>query len=212
MLLLAIVSGSVADSFMPSLIVILVALAINSLMKTYENHSAVTKTYAVGFYLSIATMLWFPSAVVLVLVPILMWKPLSSISFRTFFALIVGFLSPLWIILPVIFLRQFDHLILGYVNEVMALRFDFDYSSVSNLLIIAYIVLVLLLIVLGLRYSRLTYKGNVSVRAQHRIYVILAWLFSIAAPFLPRYLEYFVPLMILMEGPLVALQVTRESR
>ncbi len=181
------VEGSVAGLFM--------VLALFLLFTTYQDHSAVGRTYAVYLLLGILSV-W--DIKLLYLTPFLWWWAttwLQSMSLRSFLASLLGIATPYWLLFAwALFNQDFTPLADHFCSFA---KYTYSCEGIDIGLIVTVAILVILLALGALHYLRNTHKESIRNRMFHYTIFTLGFLSCIItilqpseAPWTLRLLAY----------------------
>ena len=172
------------------------------LFRCYQDNQSVGWTYYSFLCVGLASIV-FPQA--FYYVPLLwgfMFFQLSSLSWRTFFASIVGLLTPYWFAVPIlIFQGQYDWL-LHHFEALAEFNYDPTQLTVNQLLLFAFAVL--LGITGTVHYARKKSADNIRIRLFYGCFIIM-WLFTALFLLLqPQHYDVLIRVLIINVSPLIA--------
>lgn len=190
-----------------------VGLSIYFLFRSYQRHQPVGHIYHTMLFLGIGSLLFPP---VLFFIPVLLLGAFNfkSLTWRTFFAGIVGLSVPYWFLLAHAFFYQ--EMDMFYAPFIELARFQpIDYSPMGISLIVSVSFIVFLLLVSSVHYMLTSYQDKIRTRA----YINFLIYFSFSALlFLLLQPQHTVTLLILLlpvtaflSGHLFALTTTKIS-
>ena len=185
------------------------------LFQTYQDKTAVGKTYYTFLLLGLMSGV---DIRVLYYVPVfwvLMAWLIYSLSWRTFFASLLGLLTPYWFALPWFAYREdFDSIIHHMANLVdISSRIDFTSLSLPQFLFLGF--LLLLAIIGALHFVLTSYLDKIRVRQLYYSFILITVFSTLLLFLMPQCYDMVIGMMIVTVSPLyahfVALTHTRLS-
>lgn len=206
-----------------------VILSFYLLFPTYQRRSAMGAKYWAYLSLGVGSMVW-PS--LLYLLP-LFWIAesafLMSFSVRSFFASILGILTPVWVLMPlVVYKGMYDSLIEHYVQLLPGEKIMASFQDVMLLIptalpmdvmqIISVGAIVVLFLTGLIHYLRNSYADKIHVRMLYQFIMLIAVFVSIALvvvavlPFENRAsVDMLLSIFVVCVSPLIAHYITFTS-
>lgn len=174
-----------------------------ALFRTYQDKASVGWTYYAFLGLGLASCI-FPQMVFFVPVLwFLMFFQFSSLSWRTFFASILGLLTPYWFIFPFL-LYKGDFAALT-ANAAALIEFQQPFSQELTINELLFFVFVVALGITGtIHYQRKKSGDNIRIRLLYDCFILM-WV--AAAVFLvlqPQHYDMLIRLIIINVSPLIA--------
>ena len=185
------------------------------LFQTYQDKTAAGKTYYTFLLLGLMSGV---DIRVLYYVPVfwvLMAWLIYSLSWRTFFASLLGLLTPYWFALPWFAYREdFDSIIHHMANLVdISSRIDFTSLSLPQFLFLGF--LLLLAIIGALHFVLTSYLDKIRVRQLYYSFILITVFSTLLLFLMPQCYDMVIGMMIVTVSPLyahfVALTHTRLS-
>ena len=200
--------GSASGAFVQLCMVLTYLL----LFRTYQDRQTAGKVYYAFLCVGLTSLfcvhlLWF--------VPVwwlLMHYQLSSLSWRTFFASVLGVLTPYWLALPaVVFFRRPDALAahfatLAEVGDPLA-----GLAALSVNEVAFYLFVVALGLTGSIHHERKRSGDNVRIQLLYDCFMVMFAAAAVVVVILPRHYDVLVRLMVVNVAPLIAHFVTLTS-
>ena len=170
-------------------------LSIFNLFLSYESPSATTSIYHSFLFIGLGS--WcFPQIVFFTPLLFICMFPLRSLSIKTFFAAILGLLTPYWFLFGYAF--YFDRIPLFY--EPLQELFHFcpmDYSQLSFPEIVSWIGCTLFLIIFGIHYSYISYLDKIRTRIYHSFLIYSSKATALLGTLQPQHLPILLPIQLI---------------
>ena len=158
-----------------------ILIALTKLFQTYQRRDDMTHRYAAYLFLGIGIAAWPP---LLLFVP-LFWigeaAYLMSFSIKAWGASMLGLLTPIWFILPVLMYLSKLHLIVDWTKdavpntEVIQSAFSNIGMSSNGNINMAYIVFIFVILIISIaKYIQLSYNDKIHVRMLHHFLIFIA--------------------------------------
>lgn len=128
---------------------------------------------------------------------------IQSLSWRTFFASILGLLLPYWFVEAyMLWMGDFTPLVnhIGLLNDV---SLSFEYAMLTTGELFFYILLAVVNVIGTVHYMRSRYKDKIRVRMLFDCFAILAWITVILVPLQPQYITLHIPILTVCVSPLI---------
>lgn len=203
--------GYVISSAEIALLQLCFALTIFLVSQTYQDRSASGYTYYAFAALGVASI-FFPGVLWLGLVMcILLFQPLYSLSIRTFNAAVMGILTPyLFLGVYTIYANDYSRLEEFYTS-FLDYKVVFDYSGVTIGMIVNYAVMLLLTILGTTHFVRKAYLDKIRTRIFYDVFIAIAWVILVLAAIVPCYMPQLLSVVCVVTAPLIAHYITLTS-
>ena len=181
-----------------------VIAAYTTIFRTYQNKLAVAWTYYAFLCLGMASTV-FPQT--LFLTPVwwlLMRLQLNALSWRTFWASLLGLLTPYWFALCLLtYVGNFDYFV-SYADALTSFQLPYDYTrlTVSQVLVFAFVVA--LGITGTIHYWRNSSDDKIRIRQLYGWFIVMAMLCSVWLVAQPQHYDILMRLIIVNTSPLLA--------
>ena len=201
--LVLICSGAFLFSSMSGAIVQLCVVGTYFLLfRCYQDKQSVGWTYYSFLCVGLASIVFPQTFFYVPLLWAIMFFQLSSLSWRTFFASIVGLLTPYWFLLPVLLYQEQYDWPLRHFSALAEFSYDYTQLKVNQLLLFVFVVA--LGITGTVHYARKKSADNIRIRLFYGCFIMM-WLS--AALFLvlqPQHYDFLIRIMIINVSPLIA--------
>lgn len=192
------------DSMAGSIVQLCVIAAYTTIFRTYQNKQAVAWTYYAFLCVGMASTVF---AQLLFLVPVwwlLMRFQLNSMSWRNFFASLLGLLTPYWFALCLLtYFGNFEYFV-DQAQTLVTFQFPYDYTrlTVSQVLVFAFVV------VLGItgtiHYWRNSSDDKIRIRQLYGWFIAMSVVCSLWLVAQPQHYDMLLRLLIVNTAPLIA--------
>ena len=172
--------------------------------RSYQDRQAAGLTFYSWIAIGMAS---FVEVRILYAIPfcwLLMMVSYYSFSLRTFFASLLGLLTPYWMIGVYFLVRQDFSTPLQHFRPLLGNPFQFDYSQLDLSEIITYFVLVALGLIGIFHFLRDSYQDSVRIRMLYKAFIYSDLILMILVPLLPQHAEWLLRVMIVNTSPLIA--------
>lgn len=176
-----------------------------ALFRTYQDKTAVGWSYYAFLCFGLASAAFVQTLCFVPILWLLMFFQLTSLSWRTFFASVLGLLTPYWLAFPLLmFLGQTDQLVEHFaaLADFQPLASDTAMLTVNEMLLLAFAVA---LGVTGtVHYQRKRSGDSIRIRLFYDCFIAM-WIASVCFLLLqPQHYDMFVRLVIVNVTPLTA--------
>lgn len=172
------------------------------LFQSYQDKAAAGLTYY-GFLCIGLTSLTFVH--ILYFVPflwILMLSCLQSLSLRTFFASLLGIITPYWLGICWLVYQGRLPLLVDHLASLMKFHTPFDFSILNNCQMTTFAFVILLALIGAVHYFRTYYSDKIRTR---QLFVIFIWIDLLTVAFIclqPQYYDPLIRILIINTAPL----------
>ncbi len=172
---------------------------------TYEDKESVGYTFYAFLFYGLASTFYAQILFYLPLIWLFTATNLLSLSWRTWGASMIGFLTPYWFVAGALTLTGGDYTILiAHFARVANIQMPFDFSVLSTSQMVFYAFLCGLSVLGIVHYIRKHHDDKIRIRL---IYVLIIWTDVATALFLafqPQHFNCFIRIMIITTAPLIA--------
>lgn len=182
------------------------AISFYLLWHCYQDRRSVGWTFYTFFFLSVGSIIQIQVLYYLPIFWIMMAWFISSLSWRTFFASLVGLLTPYWLCMPYFVLQGEDciTLLTNHLSPLHNIGSLPDYSVLNLNQLVLLVLLVILMIIGSLHFITTSYKDTVRVRQIFFSFITTA-IFSIALLLIqPHCYNIVIHVLILVVSPMIA--------
>lgn len=172
------------------------------LFQSYQDKAAAGLTYY-GFLCIGLTSLTFVH--ILYFVPflwILMLSCLQSLSLRTFFASLLGIITPYWLGICWLVYQGRLPLLVDHLASLIRFHTSFDFSILNNSQTTTFAFVILLALIGAVHYFRTYYSDKIRTR---QLFVIFIWIDLLTVAFIclqPQYYDPLIRILIINTAPL----------
>lgn len=173
------------------------------LFQSYQDKTAAGLTYY-GFLCIGLTSLTFVH--ILYFVPflwILMLSCLQSFSLRTFFASLLGIITPYWLGICWLVYQGSLPLFVDHFAPLIRFHTPFDFSILNNSQMTTFAFVILLALIGAVHYFRTYYSDKIRTR---QLFVIFIWIDLLTVAFIcqqPQYYDPLIRILIINTAPLI---------
>jgi hypothetical protein len=173
------------------------------LFQSYQDKAAAGLTYY-GFLCIGLTSLTFVH--ILYFVPflwILMLSCLQSFSLRTFFASLLGIITPYWLGICWLVYQGSLPLFVDHFAPLIRFHTPFDFSILNNCQMTTFAFVILLALIGAVHYFRTYYSDKIRTR---QLFVIFIWIDLLTVAFIclqPQYYDPLIRILIINTAPLI---------
>ena len=192
------------DSMAGAIVQLCVIAAYTTIFRTYQNKEAVAWTYYAFLCIGMASTVF---AQLLFLVPVwwlLMRFQLNSMSWRNFFASLLGLLTPYWFALCLLtYFGNFDYFV-DQAQSLCSFQLPYDYTrlTVSQVLVFAFVVA---LGVTGtIHYWRNSSDDKIRIRQLYGWFIAMSVVCTLWLIAQPQHYDMLLRLLIVNTSPLIA--------
>lgn len=174
------------------------------LFQTYQDKTAVGKTYYAFFLLGLVSCMDIRVLYYIPIYWVLMGWIIYSLSWRTFFASLFGLITPYWFTLPwFIYHDDFDSWTNHLVNIAdITSRTDFTSLSLSQYLFLGF--LLLLATIGALHFILTSYLDKIRVRQLYYSFILITAFSILLLLLMPQCYDMVIGMMIIAVSPLYA--------
>ena len=191
------VSGAIAQ--------MCIIAAYLALFRTYQDRASVGWTYYAFLCFGLASCT-FPQFVFFVpLLWFLMFFQLSSLSWRTFFASILGVLTPYWFALPLLLYWGNTEALSAHIANLVDLQKPLDHAAALTINELAFFVFITALGITGtVHYQRKKSGDNIRIRLFYDCFILMWVAAAIFLLMQPQHYDVLIRLIIINVSPLIA--------
>ena len=182
------------------------------LSRTYQDKQSPGGTFYAFCFLGFASLIHAHILYFLPLFWLFMAFKVLSLSWRTFFASLLGVLLPYWLALPYFIWQADFSLLAGHFMSLLQVE-PFDYATLSVQQVVYFLFLVALCLTGTVHYLRSRYKDKIRTRLLYDCFVIMTWLCAVLLVLQPKHATLLLPMMVVslstLIGHFLALTSTR---
>ena len=174
------------------------------LFHTYQDKQAAGLT----FYAFLCTGLASLACVQVLWVVPLLWIGcfihLSSLSWRTLAASIIGIATPYWMLTPFIIYFQHFSVVKAHFGALYSLQLVADYSQMTLNQLLTAVFIVLLALTGIVHFWRNSSADRIRIRQFYGLFTMITIVAAVALFLLPQYYDFLLRLLIINTAPLIA--------
>lgn len=170
----------------------------------YQDRQAAGHTFYAFMVIGIASLFQVQILYVVPFCWLLMMVSFYSFSLRTFFASLLGLLTPYWIVSAYFLYYQDFSTPVRHFLPLLEDPFTFDYHLLTLPAILTYITLTVLGITGIIHFLRSSYLDSVRIRMLYKGFIYPELLLIIIIPMMPQHAEWLLRMMIVCTTPLIA--------
>jgi len=175
-----------------------------SFFRTYQDKQSPGWTYYAFLCIGLASMVFVQMFFYVPFLWGMMFFRLTALGWRTFFASLIGLLTPYWFALPVV-IYQGDFM--SAVDHFTALA-DFQFPNIFTLLTVNKLLLFILVVVLGftgtIHYWRNQSADSIRIRMLYGIFIQMWLLTAVFTILQPQHFDMLIRILIISVSPLIA--------
>ena len=178
------------------------------LFHTYQDKQAVGYTFYAFVCLGLASAAFVK---VLWIVPIFwgcMFVYLSSLSWRTLAASIIGLITPYWLFVPIIIYQGQRHVLMAHLAKLADIQPAIDYSHLTTPQVLTALFTALLAITGIVHFWRNSSADRIRIRQLYGFFTLMTVLSNVAFFVLPQHFDILLGLLIINTAPLIGHFVT----
>lgn len=176
-----------------------------ALFQTYQDKASVGWSYYAFLCVGLVSCIFIQILFFVPLLWFLMFYHLGSLSWRTFFASVLGLLTPYWFALPLLFYQDNAEMLAAHFTALIDFQQPFTDSTfftVNELLLFVFIVG--LGITGTVHYQRKRLGDNIRIRLFYNCFILM-WIASAVLLVLqPQHYDALIRLLIINVSPLIA--------
>lgn len=182
---------------------LLVIAAYLTLFTTYQDRQSTGWTYYTFLLLSLASLI---SPHLLYFIPVywlLMAFKVQSLSWRTFWASVIGLLTPYWFAGAVLIYDGDMDWFISHFTQLATTGESFDYHQLSTSEVATYIFVAVMAMTGIIHYLRTRYNDKIRVRLLFDCFIIMDLLAGALLAWQPQHYDLLMRLMIINTSPLI---------
>lgn len=176
--------------------------------RTYQDKQATGWTFYSFLCVGMASLLFVQ---VLWFVPVLwllMQLQLNSLSWRTFFASILGLLTPYWVIMPYVLWQADVQWLVAHFVSLTEVSFPHDFRQLTVSQILSFALITLLTLTSIIHFLRNASADKIRTRQFYGCFILMALLCIAAMVLQPQHYDPLMRLLIINTSPLLAHFIT----
>lgn len=134
----------------------------------------------------------------------MMFFRLTSLSWRTFFASIVGLLTPYWFAIPILFYQGSIDMLWHHFAAIAEFRLPFDYRQVTINELLLFVFVVALGITGTVHYWRQKSADSIRIRLLFSCFIQIWLLTTVFIVLQPQHYDMLIRILIINVSPLIA--------
>lgn len=175
-----------------------------ALFRCYQNKASMGWTYYSFLCIGLASTAYVH---ILFYVPVLwaiMFFQLTSLSWRTFAASVLGLLTPYWFILPFYIYQGDTGTFISHVAQLAVFVRPFDYRMLSLNQLLFFIFIVALAVTGIVHYWRNSYNDRIRIRQFYGSFIGMSIVTTIFLMLQPQHYDILIRILIVNVSPLIA--------
>lgn len=174
------------------------------LLFSYQDRQSMGKTFYAFAFLSSGSIFDIHLLYYIPLLWVAMTFYLQTISWRNFFASILGVIVPYWFAAISLFFIDDPMVVVSHFANLVDIPLPPDYSQISIGAIVATAWIVLLVLVGSVHFARNSFMDSIRIRMIFNTFTFLALLTTLFLVAIPASFDMFVRVLIVVASPLIA--------
>ncbi len=174
------------------------------LFRTYQDKASPGGTFYAFLMVGLGSLVHVRILYLMPLFWLFMQFKIQSLSWRTFFASIIGVLFPYWFIAPYCLWRNDFTALLQHFEQLGWVTFPFDYRQLTVNEVLFFTLLIVLTTVGTVHYARTRYKDKIRTRMLFDCFSIMSWVAIVLFALQPQHATLLLPLLTACCSPLIA--------
>ena len=137
-----------------------------------------------------------------------MFVYLSSLSWRTLAASIIGLITPYWLFVPIIIYQGQRHVLMAHLAKLVDIHPTIDYSHLTTPQVLTALFTALLAITGIVHFWRNSSADRIRIRQLYGFFTLMTVLSMVAFFVLPQHFDILLGLLIINTAPLIGHFVT----
>jgi len=174
------------------------------LFRTYQDKTAMGWTFYTFLCVSLASM---AKVQILCFVPLLwgmMFFLLTSLSWRTFAASLLGLLTPYWLVLPFAFYQEQSANLVSHFAALAEFQMPYAYTHITLNQLLLFALVVALALTGIIHYWRNSYNDSIRIRQFYSCFIVATFAIIIFLVLQPQHFDMLMRLLIISVAPLIA--------
>ena len=181
-----------------------VIAATIALFRTYQDKLSVGWTFYAFLFVGLATAVCIQVLFYVPLLWMLMFFQLTSLSWRTFCASLIGLITPYWFALPLFIYKGQLALMADHFAALASLPFPYDYTSLSLNQILLFAFVVALATTGTIHYWRNKSSDNIRIRLLYGCFIMIWMLTTVFIVLQPQHYDILIRILIINASPVIA--------
>ena len=181
-----------------------VVAGCSAAFRCYQNKLSMGWTYYAFLCIGLASTVFVQILYYVPLLWAMMFFRLTSLSWRTFFASIVGLLTPYWFALPVLAYQGSIDMLWGHFAAIAEFQQPFVYSQVTVNELLLFVFVVALGITGTVHYWRQKSADGIRIRLLYGCFIQMWMLTTVFIVLQPQHYDMLIRILIINVSPLIA--------
>lgn len=174
------------------------------LFQAYQDTTSAGTTYYGFLCLGLASLTYVHLAFFLPLLWVLMWANLQTLSWRTFFASLLGLLTPYWFIGCWLIYQEDATPLTEHLASLLDFQPFFDFSSLGAGQTASFILVVFLTMLGAVHFWQTSFLDKIRIRHLYSFFMRMNFLVFLLICLQPQHFDPLIRLAIINTSPLIA--------
>ncbi len=174
------------------------------LFRTFQDKQAAGWTYYAFLCFGLASVAWVQMLFFVPLLWLLMWTQLSSLSWRTLSASLLGLITPYWFIAAVLVFLGDLRLLVSHFVQLAETPFPYDYGLLRPCEILVFAFVVLLFVTGSIHFMRHRSDDKIRIRLLYGFFMSMGLATIVFLVLQPQHYSPLMQLLIVNTSPLIA--------
>ena len=174
------------------------------LFHCYQDRHSVGWTFYAFLFVGLSSLLFIQILFYVPFLWIMMFFQMTALSWRTFYASILGLFTPYWFIAPYFVFHADTSTPVSHLSELISFSTPFDYSQITFNQMLLFIFVVLLGVTGIVHYLRNQSADSIRIRMLYGCFIYL-FIFTVIFLILqPQHFDILIRILIINTSPLIA--------
>ena len=174
------------------------------LLSTYQDKSSPGRVFYAFLFVGLASITFVQMLLLLPLLWLLMATQLQSLSWRSFFASLLGTTLPYWLASPWLIFQRDISLLADHFSQLATFQVPSDYRSIAPGLWVAYALMVVLTAIGIVSFWHHSYEDKIRIRLLYGFFTWMSSVFLLLVVLQPSHFDPLIRLAIVFASPLTA--------
>ena len=192
------------DSLLGAVLELCIIAAYSTLFHSYQDKQATGWIYYTFLLLGLSSLVFVHILYYIPVLWLLIAFKVQSLSWRTFFASLLGLLTPYWFVGVYFVYTQDIDIPMAHFAKLNMFELPFDFSQLSAVQIIVYVFMFLMTITGTVHYFRTRYNDKIRIRMLFDCFIITDLLTLVLLALQPQHYDMLMRIIIINTSPLLA--------
>lgn len=175
-----------------------------TLFRCYQDRTTTGLTFYTFLFLSLASLFYVQTIILIPVVWVLMIFYVQSMSWRNLLASIIGAVTPYWLIAPYFVYTKDPHTPLAHFAALADITQPFDYTALTTGQTATFALVMTAAITGIIHYMRTSYNDKIRIRMIYNCFILMTLLSAAALVAQPRHYDMLMRIIIINASPLAA--------